>query len=62
MRVSISFAVHDFAPRIPEDLIAKVRETLQDPVRNKTKYGSVSELVTTLLYAWTQTNKPLDKI
>lgn len=48
--------------RIPEDLIAKVRETLQDPVRNKTKYGSVSELVTTLLYAWTKTNVPLDKI
>lgn len=48
--------------RIPEDLAEKVRAKLQDPVRNKTRYGSAGELVTALLYAWLNEDTPLNKV
>lgn len=44
--------------RLPEDLIERLREALEDPVRNKTKYGSVSDLCAGLLYQWINVNPP----
>jgi len=38
--------------RIPQDLADRIRARLSDPVRNKTQYGTVSKLLTALLYEW----------
>lgn len=42
--------------RLPEDLVDRVKERLLDPVRQKTKYGNLSDLVTGLLYEWDRSN------
>lgn len=42
--------------RIPVDLIDRIRSQLRDPLRNKTQYGSVSQLITALLYEWDSKN------
>lgn len=36
--------------RIPTDLDERLRQRLNDPVRNKVRYGSMSDLVTHMLY------------
>ena len=49
--------------RLPPDLIDRIRKKLHDPVYNKTGYGSVSTLITELLYQWdAQGDKKLEDI
>ena len=38
--------------RCPPDLLHDVREKIQDPLRNKTKHGDLSNLIVALLYQW----------
>lgn len=38
--------------RLPVDLVDRIRAKLLDPVYNKTKHGSIAELITELLYTW----------
>lgn len=49
--------------RLPVDLIDRIRTRLRDPLRNKTQYGSVSQLIASLLYEWDgRADKTLDDI
>ena len=38
--------------RIPTSLAAEVRARLQDPIRRRTRYGAMSELIEQLLRQW----------
>lgn len=44
--------------RVPVDLLESVKEKLKDPMRDRTKYGGMKELICTLLYEWIQDKNP----
>jgi hypothetical protein len=49
--------------RLPEDLLERVRERLHDPLRNQVKHGSLTDVITNLLYEWLQSpENTLDKL
>jgi len=49
--------------KLPPDLIDRVRDRLKDPLRNKTKHGSLGTLIEALLYEWDRKNdEPTTKL
>lgn len=44
---------HPLTIRFDADVLRKVRELLRDPVRGKTRYASLSDLMNQLLLQWT---------